>query len=265
MTTLPKAVRTQRDGMDLHVLSCVHLYELAYACRLYADMTEYDEAIQVLRHTTGITIDLEKASHRTAVLKWLNAWGCRQFSIEHHPMASRALQEWGHRNLSLLPREDASLTELSEADLDRVAPAYDRLCELRAGIRRRQSKHYSVTFGPTGAAKILYALRPKVFPPWDEPIRSALNLDGSGESYRRFLATVQAAIQSVIEDARRHGLAPYQIPDAIDRPGVSVPKLIDEFYWVTITNGVRLPAPDELSKWCRWAEGASGRQGARVH
>jgi hypothetical protein len=245
--------REQLQGHLRAISSSVHLHGLAYACRLYAQFTDYDAAIEILRQATEPRIDLENASHRAALLKWLNAWGCRQFSIKHHPMASQALRGWGRTNLSLLPPGGVSLTELPEAHIERVVPAYDRLCKLRAGIRSRQSKEYSVTFGPTGAAKILYALRPEVFPPWDEPIRSALNLDGSAEAYRRFLSTVQVAIRSVLEDARRFGITPSQIPDAIGPPGASLPKLIDEFYWVTITNGVTLPTPTDLEKWYRWS------------
>ena len=188
-------------------------------------------------------------------MKWLNAWGCRQFSVEHHPIASKALRAWGRANLSLLPKAGVSLLGLADADLDQAVLAYDRLRSLQAGIRRGRSTEYTVTFGPTGAAKILYALRPEAFPPWDEPIRAAFRLDGTGASFRKYLVRIQATLRGVVEEAGRHGILPDQIAEAIGRPGASLPKLLDEFIWVTVTNEVRPPTKEQLVTWCRWAGG----------
>lgn len=244
---------SQDSEVEIPVVRPPRLFEIAYACRLYAEFTEYDEALDELQEMTGRKLDLTNSAHRKALLRWLNAWGCRQFAIEHHPDASRALEAWAGRCLPLLPPPDAALAELTAHDLDDATRAYEDLAQARASVRQRGRKEYPVSFGPTGAAKTLYALRPEVFPPWDEPIREALGLDGSGESYRRFLESVQLAIQSLISEAREHGIHPQDIPRAISRPGSSLPKLMDEFYWVTIRNGVRLPTPADIAMWHAWA------------
>jgi hypothetical protein len=108
-----------------------------------------------------------------------------------------------------------------------------------------------VTVGPTGAAKILWALRPEALPPWDEPIRAQLGFDGSGESYAAFLTLAQQTIRAVIEDAARLGVSEAEIPAQIGRPHATLPKLVDEYFWATITEGVTIPSPADLEQWCR--------------
>jgi hypothetical protein len=44
-----------------------------------------------------------------------------------------------------------------------------------------------VSFGDTAAAKALYALRPRVFPPWDELIRLSFGPPGGSAAYVRLL------------------------------------------------------------------------------
>ena len=262
---VPLATLTVQDGVFLlgsdrasaSALGKVRLYELAYACRLYADVTDYDQAVDELRAATPGGVDLEVATHRSALLKWLNAWGCRQFAIAHHPMAARALRAWGRECLALLPAPGVSILAATETDLDRVIRAYVRLRALQVAVRHGRSTDYAVTCGPTGAAKILYALRPEALPPWDEPTRAAFRFDGTGESFRKYLVRVQATLRGVVGDAATHGLAADQIAAAIGRPGASLPKLLDEFYWVTVTRGMQPPTPDELAEWSRWATGSA--------
>jgi hypothetical protein len=209
------------------------------------------------------THNLNDADHLQHLLTWLNAWGCRQFSREYHEMASNALREWGREHLARLPGVDSSLLTITDHDLEQIVPVYDRLSAIQAAVRQKRSTGQVVTVGPTGAAKILHALRPGVFLPWDQPIRSAFRLDGSGVSYQKYLVRAQAMIRLLIEDAGHHGIAAPEIAKAIGRPGSSLPKLLDEFYWVTITRKVKLPTPDQLATWCRWAEVADPEHSAR--
>lgn len=161
-----------------------------------------------------------------------------------------------------LPRPGTSLLDLSNADLQRAVRAYEEMHRLRGSERRQADQSYSVTVGPTGAAKILFARRPDAFPPSDDPIRAALTSDGSAAPYHAFLESVQATLRVLVAAGTRHGVSPQEIPAAFGCPGVSRPKLLDEFYWVTITNGVKLLAPAELGRW----EGVSrpGRTGGVI-
>ncbi len=97
-----------------------------------------------------------------------------------------------------------------------------------------------VTVGATGAAKILHALRPKVLPPWDDPIRAALGLDGSRDSYLVYLADVQENVRGIEAEAAALGIT--NVPMALGRPRSSLPKMIDEYYWITLTRGHAPPS-----------------------
>lgn len=231
----------------------MRLFELAYATRFYAEFTDYDDSLGEFREATKPGVDLDSTPHRKALLVWLNSWGCRQFAVEFHGLASRALQAWGRETSGGLPPWQASLTELSDAQIHMAAEAYEGLMSRTASYRRRGGKEYPVTFGPTGAAKILHAMRPQSLLPWDDPIREAFELDGSEASYRQFVLRAQGEIRALVLDARSHGIAERDIPGAIGRPHSSLPKLVDEYYWVTITRGCSIPTPQDLTRWAAWA------------
>ncbi len=231
----------------------MRLYELAYACRLYAGMSDWDSALAEFRRATSPRFDLVDATHRKALLRWLNSWGCRQFAVRYHDMASHELLDWGRRSLDRLPPTSARLAELSDGALDAAAQAYGDL-KVRSASRKlgKSGSRIPVTFGPTGAAKVLYALLPDALPPWDDAIRVKLGYDGSLESYRRFLQQVQQEVRGLETEAGQLGIAPGDILAACGRPEFSLPKLIDEYYWVTVSRGFSPPTPDELERWARW-------------
>jgi hypothetical protein len=95
--------------------------------------------------------------------------------------------------------------------------------------------------GATGAAKLLHALRPRVLPPWDDPIRSALSLDGGRDSYLTYLLDVQANVRGIEKEAAAAGIKAADIPRALGRPKSSLPKMVDEYFWVTLTRGLAIP------------------------
>jgi hypothetical protein len=235
------------------------LYELAYACRLYSGNSDFDTALNDFRRATAPRFDVRKPAHRKALLVWLNQWGCRQFSKQYHPIASRALRNWAAEYRRALPNEQARLARLSGKALAAAAGAYDALQAARAGMRSRGSKSWAVTFGPTGAAKVLYALRPEVFPPWDDPIRKHLGYDGSAASYGHFLLGVQAEVRNLEAEAKRLGIKVRDIPRAVGRRTSSLPKLVDEYYWITVSGGFTPPTFKELRQWVRWGSRAGNR------
>ena len=231
----------------------LRLFDLAYACRLYREMTNYDEALKKL--PSGWEeggLDLEKEEHRHCLLRWLNNWGCRQFSKKHHEMASRELLDWSRKWARSLPHEQLGLIALSSTELTLVACAYHNLSERRAGLRNVSGRACPVRFGPAGAAKTLFALRRRAFPPWDERIRKQLECDDSESGYLEFLKRVSERVQQVIDDARRHGIDEKNIPEVVGREGRSLVKLIDEYHWVTITKGSEPPNRDEVLRWAQW-------------
>lgn len=151
----------------------MRLFELAYACRVYAHMTDYDGALVQFRKVAQPQLDPFHSKHQAALFRWLNDWGCRQFAKQHHAtIAAVSLVQWADRWLDSLPGPDARLEELSPAELQGAAKADGALQSQIASHRGTSST--PVKFGATGAAKTLFALRPNVFAPWDEPIRVRL-------------------------------------------------------------------------------------------
>lgn len=227
----------------------VRLYELAYSCRIYAAFTDFDSSLSRFRKATAPEFEISSEAHRVALLAWLRSWGCRQFALDYAEMASESLARWAADWLLRLPPADLWVSEIGEISLDAVTAAY-------ADLARRPASRRSggvVTIGPTGAAKVLFALRPNALPPWDDPIRKEFKYDGSAGSYRRFLGSVAMIVAALEEEAARHGIRPKDIPAEVDRPKSSLPKLIDEHHWVTVTRKCRPPSPDRLLRWSRWA------------
>jgi hypothetical protein len=229
------------------------LYELAYACRIYG--ATFDEALRRFRSSVEPLLDLENGDHRAALLKWLNKWGCRQFAKKHHGSASREILDWWveQRRDSLL-RRDIAWTDLSNESLDNIEDAYRRLTARIASVRTRKSVEYQVTFGPAGAAKILYVLWPQALAPWDDAIREGLHLDGGPKSYRTFLSEiVPSQIESLRVDAARFDILLSEVPVHVGRPDSSLPKLVDEYFWVTKTQRYKPPDSETIREWAKWA------------
>jgi hypothetical protein len=232
----------------------VRLYELAYGCRLFGELAGVDTATTDLRAKTNGRVDLGDPEHAKALLVWLNKWGCRQFAIEHHSTAASMLAEWGARWLDSLPKPNASLSKLSTRQLATTADAYADLKDRQASTRRTPNgKIAIVTVGATGAGKALHALRPRVLPPWDDPMRAALSFDGGRDSYLAYLLDVQQQMRGIEAEAAAMGIAAKDIPKVLGRPSSSLPKMIDEYLWITLTRGHVPPSEEALATWTSWA------------
>ena len=144
---------------------------------------------------------------------------------------------------------------MTERVLSETTEAYDDLRNRQASRRSGKGAQIPVRFGPVGAAKILFAIRPEALPPWDEPILEELGYDGSGASYRRYLDWVRQSIEHLTEQALRFGIGRSDIPRLLGRPKSSLCKLIDEYNWVAITKKCPAPKAEELRQWLNWARG----------
>ena len=54
----------------------MNLYELAFTCYIYNFFTTFNKTYKDLQITTGGEIDLNQGAHRSALIVWLNKWGC---------------------------------------------------------------------------------------------------------------------------------------------------------------------------------------------
>jgi hypothetical protein len=231
----------------------MNLGQLAFACYIYGRMTDFDSSYDAIRKATGPALDLTLAPHRVALLKWLNDWGCRQFAKAYHQLAASEIEDWYRGFVTAIPSVGAHLTGLSDQDLNVAEGAYDALADRTACMRRRKgTRDARVTIGPTGAAKILFALRPGSFIPWDEPIRTGLKLRPSGREYVRYLKLAKHHLGELEAQCQEMGHRLDELPELVERPGSTPAKLIDEYYWVTITRNCPVPEKQVIPKWVSW-------------
>jgi hypothetical protein len=229
------------------------LAELAFACYLYGRMTDSDSSYFRFLEETSPYLDLCNTQHRQALLNWLNDWGCRNFAIAHHPSASEEICCWYQAYGDSLFSLDKTLLELSDTDLASVSAAYANLLNRTASVRRVHAGGLAnVKFGPTGTAKILFALRPNALVPWDEPVRSERGFTGSAEDYVRYLRFVRSQLEELDEACHNQHQLPSDLPGLLGRPNSSLAKLMDEYCWVTVTRNCPAPTSEELTQWAKW-------------
>src|SRR3972149_10000521 len=148
------------------------LFQLAYACRIYGGLTLFDAGYHTLLDKTGGKLNFGDPSHVKALLVWLNSWGCRQFAVDYHNLAIESIRGWAERWESRLPGGVMTLDRLLDKEIKEAVDAYADISKCLASRRSRDGNLYDVQVGPTGAAKILFATRPRVFSPQDDPIRA---------------------------------------------------------------------------------------------
>ena len=230
----------------------MNLYELAFGCHVYAGVTDYDQSYRKFLEATIRKPDLSVAEHRTALLRWLNKWGCRQFDKDHHDDAAKEILTWYSQCNSKLIPPDQHLWELTDADLAFVKDAYEDLSKRTVGYKLRNGKFVRSTIGPTGTAKILFAIRPKAFIPWDDAIREKHRYDSPAYSYLAYLKQVKNTIGNLQKACQVHFIEVTDLPRLFGRLDSTVVKLIDEYYWVTLARKCSPPPTDTLRLWIDW-------------
>lgn len=193
-----------------------------------------DRASRRLLSATGDHPDLQVEEHRLALIGWLRAWGCRHLRRADTSRTAEALRLWWETWAARLPGEQVTLADLGQGELTAAGQAYDALRAAPAAGRNVNGQEVAVAFGDTAAAKAMFAIRPRAFLPWDEPIRLAFGRPGGGEAYVRLLRLSATALDGL---ARRLAASVSDLPDLLGRPESSPPKLVDEFLWIRITGG----------------------------
>lgn len=233
------------------------LYQLAFAYWAYNGLTTFDSSYLTFLNATSGKLSFSNQSHLKALLTWLNSWGCRQFALAYHQQASESIRSWAEKWEPVLPDRSATLTRLSEEYIKVASEAYVDLSQRVASEKIRNGERSKVRVGPAGAAKILFAARPKVFPAWDEQIRAKLRFDGRQDSYREYLLKAREAVTQLCAEATKIGLTEEDIPQHVGRPTSTLAELFGVYSWVVYTEGCSIPGPDELAKWYQWSKSES--------
>ncbi|MFG2938125.1 MmcQ/YjbR family DNA-binding protein [Streptomyces sp. NPDC048282] len=201
------------------------LARLRLSAEVFAGYRGVDRSWLELRRLTAPALDLTAPAHRLALHRWLNSWGCRlPYPPEGEPYPlQEALAAWtaGH------PLPGTPLADLTDADVGALAAAYEDLAGLPAGSPARPR-----SLGPTAAAKALYALRPRTVMPWDAAIATELYGARDGAAFARHLRTGRAWARAALAES---GLDADALAADLGRPAVTLPKVLDEHLYVTIT------------------------------
>ncbi len=166
------------------------------------------------------------------IMKFLNDWGCRQFKKDNHNEASKRLIEWHIKSFKNLPNHSFCLIDQNDNTIKQYSQIFDSLKNSYASTDKRGTIK---TFGPVGAAKTLFALRKNMFPPWDNAIIKELNLSPDGEGYINYLFRVKQELLNLKIECDKNNIEIKQLPIILNSKSSSLVKLIDEFYWLTIT------------------------------
>lgn len=174
------------------------------------------------------------------IMKFLNDWGCRQFKKDNHNEASKSLINWYNESFKILPNHSLDLMDQNDNKIKQYIQIFDLLKDSYASTDKRGTEK---TFGPVGAAKTLFALRKNMFPPWDNAIMKELKLTPDGEGYIKYLFHVKQKLLNLKIECDKNNIDLKQLPIILNSKYSSLVKLIDEFFWLTITKKFK---PQEL-------------------
>ncbi|KXK62431.1 hypothetical protein AWW66_08275 [Micromonospora rosaria] len=202
------------------------LADLRHCAAQFNAFRSVDTSWLRFRRVTEPAPDLGRADHRSALLTWLNSWGCRiRYPRPGEPDAYDSnVTRWWHRQSTLLP--SSSISELTAAEIDALGTAYAELAALpvAAGPRGR-------TLGPTAATKALYALRPTAVMPWDAAIAARMYGNRDADAFVRHLTTGREWARELLREA---GTGEADLPTRIGRPAVSLAKVLDEYLYLRV-------------------------------
>ena len=233
------------------------LGELAFACYIFDKIDKNKDKYKNFMEENK-SLNLSNNKDCVTLLKFLNScWNCRRPKASHEE-AVKELKTWHKNCADKLFDKDKNLCKLEEGDLCSAANAYEKLLECKVEYITKNGKTRSISFGPTTAAKILFTLRPKALPPWDNAIREELvrkgSINGHGRDlYLNYLYCIKEVVHALREDCKKHEFELEKLPQELGRPDyITIPKLIDEYYWITITQKIVPPTREVLQRWLKW-------------
>jgi hypothetical protein len=74
----------------------------------------------------------------------------------------------------------------------------------------------------------------------------------SGQLYSDFIDSIVTELQDLKADAARLGFSVDDVPSLVENAEDSLVKVVDEFYWITITVGHKIPTKDVIERWLEW-------------
>ena len=215
----------------------MRLLHLRIACYLYDQFTDFDYSYLKLSEKYQ-NLNLNETEHVKALIEWLRSWGCRQFKSNNEDMSTNSIMDWYKSIKSRIPsRNDCLIDYDLVANRELIIEVFNNLLVRKAATRQRGDREINVRIGPVGTAKTLFALRPNLFSPWDAPIYNKFQLEGNGCGYIKYLSRVQNELREIRDGLKHTNINWNELFGYLKKQHKSYPKLIDEYYWITITQG----------------------------
>jgi hypothetical protein len=190
-----------------------------------------DASWRALLDATAPAIDLSRAGHQQAVLRWLNAWGCRIRYARpgESDVTGTGLRRWWAAWAGSLPPVGVTLAELTDPVIDGLGPAYAALVAVAVSGPPRVRG-----LGATAASKLLYALRPAALMPWDAAIAQALHGGRDAAAYVAHQRLGRDWASGVLAEA---GLDEPGLAASLGRPDRTLAKMLDDYCYLAFTRG----------------------------
>ncbi|RZT06254.1 hypothetical protein SAMN05216319_4519 [Duganella sp. CF402] len=215
----------------------MNLKHLQTACYLYNQLSGYDAKYLTLSERYP-NLQLNTKEQVVALLAWLRSWGCRQFKKADEEKTIESFTQWYTQHELSLPSTDESLLDYDlEKNRRAISELFDALAQKQAARKLGRNRDFDVSVGPVGAAKTLFALRPNLFSPWDTPIYEGLNLKNDGAGYTDYLFKIQNELMDLQSQLLTSGEEWSSLPKLLGKRHRAYPKMIDEYFWITITRG----------------------------
>lgn len=206
--------------------------------------------LTVLRTNPNILPDADVQRH---LLKgYLNAWKTR---VKNSQQSASAIKASINNMLPYLSALSAfSINTVNFQNVLTISGQNKTVAEaVEFCYRTIRATGYKI--GPTATGKLLHILNPELFVMWDGPIIAHFRgINGIGDSPHDYRAFMQNMKQDAIAVQQSFSVAiltpssqPGNTPEAYlsqqmnYNPTKTIAKYLDEYYWVTITNGVSVP------------------------
>jgi len=223
------------------------LLHLKIACYLYNQFTDYDSSYLKLSKEYP-NLDLTQTSQIKALIEWLRSWGCRQFKKDNEAISINSIKNWYKSKESKMPSRNDYLIDYDLVKNEGlIIEIFNDLSRRKAATKLMKNCEITVSIGPVGTAKTLFALRPNLFSPWDTPIYNKFQLEGNGFGYVKYLSKIQKELKEIRDSLKTTNIEWNELFKYLGKQHNSYPKLIDEYYWITITNKCD---PSEIENFC---------------
>jgi len=209
------------------MLKKLNLNDLLSGCKLYGEETDYDKSYIDFLNTINHSLDLRNRGHIKALYDWLKSWGCIHFMDNYCSKFSDDIYIWYKKYEKFLPYKDKKLLDFNSADYSAICLVYEFLSNIKVS--------HSKSLGPTCTAKTLFAFRPDFFIPWDNDIRKEFHCGNSAFHYIKYLNFIKDILYEIENQCKKNGFSLIELPVKIGRPFSTPTKLIDEYFWITIT------------------------------